>query len=97
MIPNRTARQRLRLRKRLPARHPGPADLHIVVEVADSTLRSDRVAKAALYARAGIGEYWIVDIVGRQLFVHRQPLPNGYADIHGLQPGRVRRAAGPSQ
>ena len=68
------------------ARHPGPADLHIVVEVADSTLRSDRVAKAALYARAGIGEYWIVDIVGRQLFVHRQPLPNGYADITVYSP-----------
>ena len=63
------------------ARHPGPADLRFVAEVADSTLRSDRVAKAALYARAGIREYWLVDIVGRQLLVHRQPGANGYAEV----------------
>ncbi len=63
------------------ARHPGPADLLLVAEVADSTLRSDRLAKAALYARAGIGEYWLLDIAGRQLLVHRQPDAVGYADV----------------
>jgi Uma2 family endonuclease len=63
------------------ARHPGPADLLLVAEVADTTLRSDRIAKAALYARAGIREYWIVDIAGRQLLVHRQPGANGYEEV----------------
>lgn len=63
------------------ARHPGPADLLLVVEVSDSTLRSDRVAKALLYAHAGIREYWILDLADRRLLVHRQPTPNGYADV----------------
>lgn len=61
--------------------HPGPEDLLLVVEVSDATLHFDRSTKAALYARAGIGEFWIVDVVGRQIFVHRQPTPEGYTDI----------------
>ena len=64
-----------------PQHHPGPDELLLVAEVSDSTLRFDRVAKAALYARAGIVEYWIVDIAGRQLFVHRQPAADGYGEV----------------
>ena len=41
---------------------PGPADVLLLVEVADSSLRFDRGVKLALYARAGIGEVWIVDV-----------------------------------
>jgi Uma2 family endonuclease len=61
--------------------HPGPADLLLVAEVSDTTLRFDRTTKAALYARAGICEYWVVDVVGRQVFVHRRPAAEGYADL----------------
>lgn len=61
--------------------HPGPDDLLLVAEVSDTTLRFDRTTKAALYARAGIREYWIIDLAGRQVFVHRQPTPNGYTEI----------------
>lgn len=61
--------------------HPAPADLLLVVEVADTTLRFDRTTKAALYARASIREYWGVDVTGRQILVHRQPAAEGYADI----------------
>lgn len=60
---------------------PGPADLLLVAEVSDTTLRFDRTTKAALYARAGIVEYWIVDVDGRQIYAHRQPAPEGYAEI----------------
>ena len=63
------------------ARHPGPADLSLVVEVSHTTLRIDRAAKAMLYARAGIMEYWLLDIVGRQLLIHRVPGANGYGDV----------------
>ncbi len=53
--------------------HPRSAVL--IVEVADSSLRTDRGAKAGLYAGAGIGDYWIVNLVDRVLEVHRDPAP----------------------
>ncbi|HLV80009.1 MAG TPA: Uma2 family endonuclease [Chthonomonadaceae bacterium] len=55
--------------------------LILVGEVSDSTLAYDLSGKALLYARAGIPEYWVVDITGRRLLVHRQPARDGYADI----------------
>ncbi len=68
-------------------RHPGPADLLLVVEVSDTTVGFDRTTKAALYARAGIREYWVVDLSGRQVFVHRTPAAEGYADIAAYAEG----------
>jgi|SRR5579871_4011794 len=68
---------------------PAPFDLVLVVEVSDTTLRFDRTAKAALYARAGIREYWVVDIIGRQVFVHRQPASEGYAEITAYGPDEM--------
>lgn len=50
---------------------PQPGDLELVVEIADTSLAFDLTVKAALYALAGIVEYWILDILGRRLFVHR--------------------------
>jgi Uma2 family endonuclease len=55
--------------------NPQPADLHLVVEVAVSTLGFDLRTKAALYARAGIVEYWVLDVSGRRMIVHRDPQP----------------------
>lgn len=59
------------------AAHPTTAAL--VVEVADSTLFYDITTKAELYATAGVPDYWVVDINGRQLHVFRDPveLPQG--------------------
>jgi Uma2 family endonuclease len=56
-------------------RHPGPADVPLVVEVADSTLARDRGIKLRSYARAGIAIYWIVDLVGRKVEVYTAPQP----------------------
>ena len=61
--------------------HPAPSDLLLVAEVSDSTLAFDLNQKAALYARAGIADYWVADVVGRRFLVHRQPTPNGYQEI----------------
>jgi Uma2 family endonuclease len=63
-------------------RHPATAAL--VVEVAITTLRHD-TAKARRYARAAVGEYWLVDIGRRCVVVHRDPGPDGYAttSVHG--------------
>jgi Uma2 family endonuclease len=55
-------------------RHPTSAVL--VVEVSDTTLHNDRNRKGSLYARAGIADYWIVNLVDRRLEVYRQPQPD---------------------
>jgi len=62
-------------------RHPRTEDLLLLIEVSDTTLRFDLNAKASLYARADIREYWVLDIVGRRLIVHRQPSLSGYQEI----------------
>lgn len=54
-------------------RHPGPADLELVVEVADSTLERDRTIKRRAYARAGIPVYWIVNLADRAVEVYTDP------------------------
>jgi Uma2 family endonuclease len=56
----------------------------LIVEVADSSLARDRT-KAALYAAAGVTEYWIVNLVDRVVEVHRAPGATGYASLvsHG--------------
>jgi len=53
--------------------HPSTAAL--IVEIADSSLRLDRRLKGGLYARAGLAEYWIVNLVDGVLEVHRDPRP----------------------
>ena len=60
------------------AGHPTTADL--VVEVADSSLDFDTNEKRRLYARAGIREYWVVDINGRRLLVYRDSQAADYAN-----------------
>lgn len=58
---------------------PGPQDVRLMVEVAASTLSTDRGVKGLIYARAGVAEYWIVNVRARKLEVYRQPTPAGYA------------------
>jgi Uma2 family endonuclease len=58
------------------AGHPTMADL--VIEAADSSLDFDTNKKRLLYAKAGIREYWVVDINGRQLLVYRDPQAGDY-------------------
>ena len=52
-----------------------------MVEVADTSLTFDLTVKAALYARAGIVEYWVLDVSGRRLVVHRDPRDGRYRSI----------------
>jgi Uma2 family endonuclease len=55
------------------ARHPGPADIGLVIEVSDSTLTGDRADKGRIYARAGLPCYWIVNLVDSQIEAYTQP------------------------
>lgn len=59
-------------------RHPGPADLRIVIEVADATLARDRGIKKRIYAMAGIPCYWIVDLNSRRVEVYSEPRDGDY-------------------
>ena len=53
------------------ARHPGGAEMTLVVEVADTTIRPDLTRKRDLYATAGVREYWVLDLKDRRLVIHR--------------------------
>ena len=80
--------------------HPEPADILLVIEVSDSTLKYDQKTKLSLYAEAGISNYWIFNLVDIQLEMHSEPyqkqqgsfgyqlqrvvLPNGVVVIPGF-------------
>src|SRR5437899_8581467 len=60
-------------------RESHPARVALAVEVAESSLEFDRERKGSLYARAGIDDYWIVNLVDRVLEVYREPEPDASA------------------
>lgn len=70
-------------------RHPETEDVFLLVEVSDTTLADDRSSKAQLYSQAGIAEYWIANVVKRQLEVHRAPSAFGYADVQIYAAGQT--------
>jgi Uma2 family endonuclease len=57
------------------ARHPGPNEVPLVIEVADASLDRDRGIKLRSYARGQIAEYWIVNLVDQQIEVYTNPDP----------------------
>lgn len=61
--------------------HPGPEDVLLVVEVADTSLRYDRGTKLAVYAAANVAEVWIADLQGRRLLVYRAPKDGEYTEM----------------
>lgn len=60
------------------SRVPSPEEILLVVEVADTTLRYDRGTKLRLYAKAGIPEFWIVNVPDACVEVHSIPSAEGY-------------------
>jgi Uma2 family endonuclease len=74
-------------------RHGHPTRPALVVEVAESSLAFDRQHKSGLYARGGVADYWIVNLIDRVLEVHRDPMPDPggvygwrYRTVQVLQP-----------
>ena len=70
-------------------RHPGPADVGILIEVADATLDRDRGEKESAYARGGVPVYWIVNLVDRQLEICTGPTLEGYRERRIVLPGET--------
>ena len=64
-----------------------PADILLLVEVADRTLRMDLGRKARIYAAGGVTEYWVVDLNHNVLYVHRDPAVGSYTSRCVLGPG----------
>ena len=64
--------------RRYADRRPLPEEVSLLIEVADTSLEFDTTAKAALYAAAGIADYWVVDLVSRAVIVFREPRSGGY-------------------
>ena len=83
--------------------HPGPTDVLLVIEVADSSLAYDLGTKVPLYARHGIPEAWVIDAATRRTRVFRQPIDwgeasrsggSGYATDVSIEPHEAISSAG---
>ena len=61
--------------------HAGPSDILLVVEVAESSIRYDSTVKAALYARLGVVEYWLVDLNTDVITRYLEPLDGTYQKV----------------
>ena len=59
-------------------RHPTPAEIFLLVEIADTTLERDRKEKATAYAKAGIADYWILNVKTQQVHVFREIVAGVY-------------------
>jgi Uma2 family endonuclease len=60
---------------------PEPADVRLLIEVADASLAYDRRTKFPLYARAGVAEAWLVDLAADRVEIHRQAAAARYRDV----------------
>ncbi len=73
--------------------HPNPADVLLVIEIADSSLKYDQEFKLPLYAEAGISDYWIFNLVENYLETYSEP----YQDLQGNFGYRVKRIVLPNE
>lgn len=68
--------------------HPGPADILLIVEVADSSLQYEREEKLPLYAEAGIPEVWLVNLAGEVIESYREPRGGRYQAARVISRGQ---------
>jgi Uma2 family endonuclease len=80
----------------LGKRHPRGDEMVLVIEIADTSLRSDLTIKRDLYARAGVPEYWVLNVKARKLVVHRNPKHGKYTSTTTLIAGDTVSIAGQS-
>ena len=63
-------------------RHPNASEVHLLIEVSDSSAAFDRSEKRDLYAEAMVKEYWLVDVAHRQIEVFREPVSGKFQKQH---------------
>ncbi|MDQ6695160.1 MAG: Uma2 family endonuclease [Chloroflexota bacterium] len=66
---------------------PTPEDVLLLIEVADTSLFSDRIAKVPIYAQAGINRLWLVNLVENVIEVYTDPVGSSYSSWEKLGPG----------
>ena len=74
------------------ARHPGPDDVLLLIEVSDTTVSFDRTEKCSIYARAGISEGWLVNLPGQCVEVYTEPHDEGYGTMRVVRSGMLLTA-----
>ena len=67
--------------------HPRPTDALLVIEVADTTVATDRAVKLPLYAQAGINEVWLVNLPEEQIELYAAPVNGVYQTVKHFQRG----------
>jgi Uma2 family endonuclease len=67
---------------------PRPGEILLAIEVADTSVDDDRATKVPLYARSGVPETWLLNVLRGELEVYREPGPDGYARTFTLRPDR---------
>lgn len=75
-------------------RHPRGDELLLAIEVADTTAQYDATTKRDMYARAGVPEYWVLDIGAPRLIVHRHPGGGTFERIESLPESAIASAGG---
>ena len=76
-------------------RHPFPEDIFWLIEIANSTLAKDLGVKRELYARAGIPEYWVMNLQTSELVIFRDLIDNKYRSEICLNDGDISPLAFP--
>ena len=76
-------------------RHPYPQDIYWLVKISNRTLKLDLGQKSVTYARNGVREYWVIDLVNKKLVVHTQPVNNSYTQIQTITAGTISPQAFP--
>jgi Uma2 family endonuclease len=65
--------------------HPTVPEVYLVIEVSASSFEADCEFKSKAYARSGVADYWVLDVIGRSLHVFRAPTQDGYQQESVLQ------------
>lgn len=73
---------------------PHGTDIHLIIEVADTTFAYDTKVKLPLYAESGIPEYWVIDLNKKQVHVYWDALGNGFQQSRVYRSGELIKALG---
>ena len=70
------------------SRLPGPSDILLIIEIAESSLDYDREVKAGIYAQSGVQEYWLVDLDDRSVSCYTEPRGGVYQGLRLCRSGQ---------